>query len=82
MPKNLYIQLHGYLKTLFSNVHTRYGSKKHFADGIDHEAIKVQIDAHLHSNLFNKGIPLKTTQNYLKIFWKLYSAILKPICKS
>jgi len=29
-----------------------------------------------------EGIPLKTTQVFLKIFLELYSAILKPICES
>ena len=50
-----------------------------FLDEIDREATKVQADAHLQNSLHGKGIPLKTTQTSLKIFWELYSAVLKPI---
>ena len=50
-----------------------------FSDEIDREATKVRADAHLQKSLPGKGIPLKTTQTSLKIFWELYSAVLKPI---
>ena len=51
-------------------------------DEIDREATKVRADAHLQKSLPGKGIPLKTTQAFLKIFKELYSAISKPICES
>ena len=51
-------------------------------DEIDREATKVQADAHLQKSLPGKGIPLKITQAFLKIFKELYSATLKPICES
>ena len=51
-------------------------------DEIDCEAMKVWADAHLQKSLPGKGIPLKTTQAFLKIFKELYSAISKPICES
>ena len=50
-----------------------------FSDEIDCEATKVGSDAHLQKSLPGKDIPLKTTQTSLKIFWELYSAVLKPI---
>ena len=50
-------------------------------DEIDREATKVRADAHLQNSLPGKGIMPKTTQTFLKIFWELYSAILKPICE-
>ena len=50
-----------------------------FLDEIDREATKVQANAHLQNSLPGKVIPLKTTQTSLKIFWELYSAVLKPI---
>ena len=31
--------------------------------------MKVQTDAHLQKSLPGKGIPLKTSQAFLKIFW-------------
>ena len=52
-----------------------------FSDKLDREATKVQADTHLQKSHPGKGIPLNTTQTFLKIFWELYSAILKPICK-
>ena len=51
-------------------------------DEIDREATKLQADAHLQKSLPGKGIQLKTTQAFLKIFRELYSAISKPICES
>ena len=39
---------------------------------IDREATKVQTYAHLQKSLPIKGIPLKTTQTFLTIFWELY----------
>ena len=53
-----------------------------FLDEIDREATKVQADAHLQKSLPGKGIPLKTTQAFLKIFKELYSAISKPMSES
>ena len=50
-----------------------------FSDEIDREATKMQADAHLQNDLPGKGIPLKTTQIFLTIFWELYSVVLKPI---
>ena len=52
-----------------------------FSDKIDREATKVQADAHLQISHPGKSIPLNTTQAFLKIFWELYSATLKPICE-
>jgi len=37
-------------------------------DEIDREATKVQADAYLQKSLPGKGIPLKTTQVFLKTF--------------
>ena len=50
-----------------------------FLDEIDREAMKVQANADLQKSLPGKGIPPKTTQTYLTIFWELYSAVLKSI---
>ena len=50
-----------------------------FSDKIDCEATKVRADAYLQKNHPGKGIPLKTTQASLAIFWELYSIVLKPI---
>ena len=51
-----------------------------FSDEIDREATKMRADAHLHNDLRpGKGIPIKTTQIFLTIFWELYSMVLKPI---
>ena len=66
-------QLYGYLKTLFSNASTTYGTKQFL---FSCEATKVRADAHLQNSLPGKGIPLKTTQTSLKIFWEVYSAVL------
>ena len=53
-----------------------------FLGVIDREATKVRANAHLQNSLPGKGIPLKTTQTSLKIFWELYSAVLKfPVSK-
>ena len=46
-----------------------------FLDEIDCEATKMQANAHLQNSLPGKGIPLKTTQTYLTIFWELHSDI-------
>ena len=53
-----------------------------FLDEINCEVTKVRPDAHLQKSLPGKGIPLKTTQAFLKIFRELYSAISKPMCES
>ena len=50
-----------------------------FLEEKDREATKVRTDAHLQNSLPGNGIPLKTTQTSLTIFWELYSAVLKPI---
>ena len=50
-----------------------------FSDKIDREATKMLADAHLQNDLPGKGIPLKTTQIFLTIFWELYSVVLKSI---
>ena len=51
------------------------------ASEIDRKATKVRVDAHLQKSLSGKGIPLKTTQTFLTIFWESYSVIFKPICE-
>ena len=43
-------------------------------DEINREVMKMQADTHLQKSLPSKGIPLKTTRAFLKIFWELYSA--------
>jgi len=43
-----------------------------FLDKIDCEARKVWVDVHPQKNLSGKGIPLKTTQAFLKILWGLH----------
>ena len=50
-----------------------------FSDEIDREATKIRANAHLQNGLPGEGIPLKTTQIFLTIFWELYSVVLKPI---
>ena len=45
----------------------------------DRKATKMRADTNLHNSLPDKGIPLKTAQTFLTIFWKLYSAVLKLI---
>ena len=47
-----------------------------FLNESDREATEVQTDTYLLNNLPGNGIPLKTTQAFLKIFKELYSAIL------
>ena len=72
------IQRSGYLKFSFSNACSNYGTKQ-LLSSIDRGATKVQVDAHLQKSLPGKGIPLKTTQIFLTIFWELYSVVFKPI---
>ena len=52
-----------------------------FLDEIVHEATKVQADAHLQNSLPGKGIPLKTTQGFIKnllgIIFSSFKADLK-----
>ena len=52
-----------------------------YLDEINCEATKVRANARLQKSLPDKGIPLKTTQTFLTIFWELYSVIFKPICE-
>ena len=47
-----------------------------FLNEIDREATEMRIGTHLQDSLPGKGIPLKNTQAFLKIFKELYSAIL------
>ena len=46
-----------------------------FLNEIDREATEVRTDGHLQDSLPGKGIPLKITQAFLKIFKELYSII-------
>ena len=52
-----------------------------YVDEINRQAMKVRTDAHPQKLLPGKGIPLKTTQTFLKISWELYSVTFKPICE-
>ena len=67
-------QFCGYLKTLFCNATTRYGTKKLFPDVIEREAIKAWPNAHCQNNLHGQDIALKTTQVFLKTSYQLYRA--------
>ena len=49
-----------------------------FLNEIDREATEMRTGTHLQDSLPGKGIPLKNTQAFLKIFKELYSAILWP----
>ena len=56
----------------------RYVAQNNFiSDEIGCEATKVRADTQLQKSLPGKGIPLKTTQAFLKIFRELYSAYFK-----
>ena len=55
--------------------------KQLLSDKINPEATKVLADAHLQKSLPGIGILLQTTQAFIKIFWELYSVVLKPICE-
>ena len=52
-----------------------------FLNEIDREATKVRANTHLQKSLPGIGISLKTTGTFIRIFWELYSVVLKAICK-
>ena len=87
MTFGIYIrgQLCGYLKTSFSFL-TRLQymeQNSFFLNEIDREATEMRTGTHLQDSLPGKGIPLKTTQAFSKIFKEIiYSPISQPIFES